>query len=142
MQFLRGCYFGNSAVQSIRFETNKHLPQIKTNQNMSENTNETNEESKPSTHPMLGQLTYRPEIWQVEKDTIYSAIHAVECGLEYANECLAQHEATLGRTTMKNRTWAETMDAHIRCMQVTLKMLRDCRLLSKKSEALETYFPN
>jgi hypothetical protein len=40
MQFLRGCYFGNSAVQSIRFETNKHLPQTKTNQNMSENTNE------------------------------------------------------------------------------------------------------
>jgi hypothetical protein len=69
---------------------------------------------------------YQPEIWRVEKDTIYAAIPAVESGLEYARECLAQHETALGRTTLKNKTWAETMEKDIRHMERTLEMLRAC----------------
>ncbi len=75
---------------------------------------------------LLGPLTYQPEIWRVEKDTIYAAITAVESGLEYARECLAQHENALGRTTLKNKTWAETMEKDIRHMERTLEMLRAC----------------
>ena len=75
---------------------------------------------------LLGPLTYQPEIWRVEKDTIYAAIPAVESGLEYARECLAHHETALGRTTLKNKTWAETMEKDIRHMERTLEMLRAC----------------
>lgn len=70
--------------------------------------------------------SYQPEIWHVEKDTIYAAIPAVESGLEYARECLAVHEANLGRTTHKNKTWAETMENDIRHMERTLELLRAC----------------
>lgn len=77
---------------------------------------------------LLGPLTYQPEIWRVEKDTIYAAIPAVEAGLEYARECLSTHETSLGRTTLKNKMWAETMENDIRHMERTLEMLRACRL--------------
>jgi hypothetical protein len=70
--------------------------------------------------------TYQPEIWQVEKDVIYAAIPSVEAGLEYAKELLAAHDRDLGRTTLKNKTWAETIEADIRHMTRTLEMLRAC----------------
>jgi hypothetical protein len=70
--------------------------------------------------------TYQPEIWHVEKDTIYAAIPAVASGLECARECLAQHDSALGRTTLKNKTWAETLEKDIRHMERTLLMLLAC----------------
>lgn len=79
-----------------------------------------------SASDLFGPLAYVPEIWSVEKDTIYAAIPAVESGLEYACECLATHETNLGRTTLKNKTWAETMEKDIRHMERTLEMLRAC----------------
>lgn len=69
---------------------------------------------------------YIPEVWSVQKDVIYAAIPAVESGLEYARECLTAHDSALGRTTHKNRTWAETMEKDIRHMERTLEMLRAC----------------
>ena len=50
----------------------------------------------------------------------------MESGLEYARECLTAHDSALGRTTHKNKTWAETMDGDIRHMKRTLAMLRSC----------------
>lgn len=79
-----------------------------------------------SASDLFGHSAYVPEIWPVQKDAIYAAIPAVESGLEYARECLANHEASLGRTTHKNKTWAETMENDIRHMERTLKMLREC----------------
>lgn len=76
---------------------------------------------------VFGPTYYQPEIWQVEKDVIYAAIPAVESGLEYAKELLATHDRDLGRTTLKNKTWAETIEADIRHMTRTLEMLRACR---------------
>lgn len=73
------------------------------------------------------QLYCQPEIWQVKKDVIYAAIPAVEAGLEYAKECLATHDTSLGRTTKKNKTWAETIEKDILHMETTLKMLKECR---------------
>jgi hypothetical protein len=60
---------------------------------------------------------YIPEVWEVKKDAIYAAIHAIESGLEYARQCLCDHDAALGRTTHKNRTWAETIEGDIRQME-------------------------
>lgn len=77
--------------------------------------------------PVLGSASYVPEVWNVEKDVIYAAILAVESGLEYARECLATHDSALGRTTHKNKTWAETIESDIRHMERTLAMLRACR---------------
>jgi hypothetical protein len=69
---------------------------------------------------------YQPELWTVKKDDIYAAIHAVQNGLEYARECLSTHETNLGRTTLKNKTWAERMEGDIRHMERTLAALRLC----------------
>lgn len=90
-----------------------------------DNTKASNAVSVEST-ALFGPLTYQPEIWRVEKDTFYAALSAIEAGLEYAKECLAQHETALGRTTLKNKTWAETMEKDIRHMERTLEMLRSC----------------
>jgi hypothetical protein len=73
---------------------------------------------------MKTQPTFQPEIWTVEKNVIYAAISAVESGLEYARLSLAEHDTALGRTTKKNKTWAETIEQDIRHMDNTLKMLR------------------
>lgn len=70
--------------------------------------------------------TYQPEIWKVKKDTIYAAIGAVEDGLEFAKSCLEEHDLNLGRTTKKNKCWAETIEGSIRHMELTLKLLKDC----------------
>lgn len=75
---------------------------------------------------MTGSSSYVAEVWGVEKDVIYAAIRAVDSGLEYARECLATHEVSLGRTTLKNKTWAETMEKDIRHMARTLEILRAC----------------
>ena len=66
--------------------------------------------------------TYTPELWSVKKDVIYAAIQSVQFGLEYARECLSAH----GRTTYKNKRWAEAMEKDIRQMEKTIKMLRAC----------------
>lgn len=69
---------------------------------------------------------YVPEIWKVRKDVIYASKYAVKNGLEYAKECLATHDATLDRTTHKNKCAAELMEADILQMESTLTMLREC----------------
>jgi vacuolar-type H+-ATPase subunit I/STV1 len=60
---------------------------------------------------------------------LYSEI--IASGLEYARECLAKHETNLGRETLKNKNWAETMEEDIRNMERTLEMLRACRTNDK-----------
>ena len=66
---------------------------------------------------------YIPEVWSVKKDAICAAIHAIESGLEYARQCLSDHDAALGRTTHKNRTWAETIECDIQQMEHALDLL-------------------
>jgi hypothetical protein len=69
---------------------------------------------------------YIPEVWSVKKDVIYAAITAVENGLAYARECLTNHEAALGRTTLSNKRLAEMMEQDIKQLEDTLKLLRGC----------------
>lgn len=79
----------------------------------------------PSTEPNAFD-GYKPEMWTIQKDVIYAAIPAVENGLEYARECLITHDSALGRTTLKNKSWAETMEKDIRQMESALAMLKGC----------------
>lgn len=74
----------------------------------------------------LGTQVYMPEIWQVPKDAIYFAIPAVEAGLEYTRELLANHDVSLGRTTRKNKLTAEAMERDIEQMLKAIKYLRAC----------------
>lgn len=66
---------------------------------------------------------YIPEIWQVEKDLIYALKLAAKNGLEYAEECLTEHDARLGRTIRRNREWAENIESDIKQMKQTLETL-------------------
>lgn len=75
---------------------------------------------------LLGAQSYQPEMWTVAKDVIYAAIPAVEAGLEYTQELLAQHEVSLGRTTRKNKLTAEAMERDLEQMRRALDSLRKC----------------
>ena len=68
---------------------------------------------------------YIPELWTVKKDYIYAAIEAVRNGLEYTITELVTHDLDLGRTTKKNRMWAETMEKDIKQMEQTLEDLKE-----------------
>jgi hypothetical protein len=63
------------------------------------------------------------ETWKIKKGTVYAAIIAIESGLEYARECLADHDTALGRTTYKNRNVAETIEGDIEQMEHALDLL-------------------
>lgn len=75
-------------------------------------------------HPVFGFAEYIPEIWGVKKDTIYAAISALEAGLEYAQECLADHDQKLGRTIRRNREWAETIEEDIKKIKKSIEELK------------------
>ena len=68
---------------------------------------------------------YQPKTKILLKDYIYSITDCIENGLEYARECAAVHETNLGRTTLKNRLWAERMEDDIRKMEQLLKELKE-----------------
>ena len=75
-------------------------------------------------HPVCSALAeYVPEVWSVNKDAVLAAINAIESGLEYARQCLLEHDTSLGRTTHKNRTWAETIEGDIAQMELALTAL-------------------
>ena len=75
--------------------------------------------------------SYAQEMLTGRNESINAAIVSVQNGLEYARECLNYHDGTVGRTTPKNRIWAETIESDIRQMEAALKMLKECNGDSK-----------
>lgn len=67
---------------------------------------------------------YQPTYYSVEESTLLNSIDALVLGLEYARECLARHEQELGRTTLKNKRYAESMEQDMELMRNTLQLLR------------------
>jgi|688.fasta_scaffold441956_2 hypothetical protein len=67
---------------------------------------------------------YQPELWTVQKDDIYAAIHALDAGLEHTRSLLGDHDVALGRTTRKNKMWAEQLERDVENMERTLTRLR------------------
>lgn len=65
-----------------------------------------------------------PEIWSIKKDLIYKLIPCLEAGLENTQHALIEHDASFGRTTTKNRMWAETLEQEIRDMEDCIEQLR------------------
>jgi hypothetical protein len=70
-------------------------------------------------------IEYQPEMLLVKKDDILAAIRAMEAGLGFSYEVLNRHDTDLGRTTRKNRLWAETIEQDIRLMEATIKTFRE-----------------
>lgn len=71
-----------------------------------------------------GPQEYIPEMWTIEKDLVYKLIPCLQAGLENTQSALAEHDAALGRTTTKNRMWAETLEQEIRDMKDCIKKLK------------------
>jgi hypothetical protein len=69
---------------------------------------------------------YQPELWTVQKDDIYAAIHALDAGLEHTKSALIEHEVNYGRMTLKNRLWAEQIEKDIEVIELALERLRKC----------------
>ena len=68
---------------------------------------------------------YIPEMIAVEKSfLLHDLKFAIEAGLEYAQESLYLHDQSLGRTTKKNKSWAETMERDINYMKVMLERIK------------------
>lgn len=67
---------------------------------------------------------YEPEIWQVKKDDIYSAIHVLGNAVAYAKDLLIEHDAHNGRTTKRNKDFALGLEADIKQMEQVRESLR------------------
>jgi hypothetical protein len=61
----------------------------------------------------------------VDKDTFYAITSALFSGIGYARDCLLAHDLALGRTTHKNKTYAELMEADIKHLEATLATLKE-----------------
>lgn len=78
--------------------------------------------------PTITSMQYQPHMWNVKQDDVEFAEHVVRKGLAYTEECLRIHDVALGRTTYKNRMWAETMESDIRQMKASLVQLHKCQI--------------
>lgn len=67
---------------------------------------------------------YQPEILSIKKDLIYKLIPCLEAGLENTQCALSEHDSSLGRTTTKNRMWAEILEQEIQSMKDCIKQLK------------------
>lgn len=65
-----------------------------------------------------------PKFGKSKKDLVYKLIPALEAGIEHTTENLCNHDASLGRTTRKNKEWAETIEKDIRDMEDCLAQLK------------------
>lgn len=66
----------------------------------------------------------KPELWHIDKFAVLNTIDALQSGLEYARECLSTHDSIIGRTTKKNKSWAETIEKDIRLIEKSIKELK------------------
>jgi hypothetical protein len=60
---------------------------------------------------------YEPATTAVDEFFLFDCKELLETGLEFTQAALAEHDASLGRTTFKNKSWAETMEESIARMR-------------------------
>lgn len=81
-------------------------------------------DSSNSEIPSRRSQKHLPEMWTIKKDLVDKIIPCLEAGLENTQSALAEHDASLGRTTTKNRMWAETLEKQIQDMKDCIKELK------------------
>lgn len=78
----------------------------------------------PDPKIVLGPQEYVPEIWSIKKDLVYKTISCLQSGLENTQSALIEHDVALGRTTTKNRMWAETLEQEIKDTKECIRQLK------------------
>ena len=66
----------------------------------------------------------KPELWRVDKMLIRNTIDALQIGIEHTRNNLTEHDSNLGRTTRKNKSWAETLESDIRSIEDCINKLK------------------
>lgn len=70
-----------------------------------------------------GSLSPEPLIYTVEGILMDRIKACLEDGLENTQSALIEHDSSLGRTTHKNRWWAETLERQIAEMKAVIQKL-------------------
>jgi hypothetical protein len=66
-----------------------------------------------------------PEMVSVDRELLIGALVVAEDAREWAVELLAVHDANLGRTTRKNRMWAQHLETRIAAAKASIAELRN-----------------
>lgn len=72
----------------------------------------------------LELLGHQAEHWRIEKFTLLNVLDSLAAGLDHAQTALAEHDVNYGRTTRKNKPWAETLESDIRNIKKSIKDLK------------------
>ncbi len=67
---------------------------------------------------------YQPETIAIPALELQNIVDALEAGLEHTQTVLAEHDASLGRTTRKNQSWAEHLEKDIEFLKARIKLLK------------------
>lgn len=72
----------------------------------------------------LSARIYEPETIAIPILELQNIIDALEAGLEHTQTVLTEHDASLGRTTRKNKSWAEHLEKDIEFLKARISMLK------------------
>lgn len=64
------------------------------------------------------------ELWYIDRTLVENTIFCLESGLEKTQSALIEHDVALGRTTTKNRMWAETLEQEIKDTKECIRQLK------------------
>lgn len=67
---------------------------------------------------------YEPETIAIPTLELQNIVDALEAGLEHTQTVLAEHDASLGRTTRQNKSWAEHLEKDIEFLKARIKLLK------------------
>lgn len=73
---------------------------------------------------ILAIQEYQPETIAIPTLELQNIIDALQAGLEHTQTVLAEHDASLGCTTRKNQSWAETLEKDIEFLKARIKLLK------------------
>lgn len=82
-----------------------------------------NTESTPPPEGLAAATGPEPLRYWVEGALMDRIKASLEDGLENTHSALIEHDSSLGRTTHKNRWWAETLERQIEEMKAVIQML-------------------
>lgn len=68
---------------------------------------------------------YQSETIAIPTLEVQNIVDALEAGLEHAQTVLAEHDVSLGRTTRKNKNWAEQLESDVEFFKTRIKLLKE-----------------
>lgn len=70
-------------------------------------------------------VAYQPETIAIPTLEVENIVDALEAGLEHTQTVLAEHDASLGRSTRKNQSWAEILEKDITLLRTRISFLKE-----------------